>query len=66
MIDDAKDESSVAQSLRNLLKLSKILKRRRIDSGALVLASSEIRFVKAGILTEVLDSSQTSLVLLKG
>lgn len=44
LIDDAKDNSSVAESLRSLLKLSKILKNRRIDKGALVLASSEIRF----------------------
>lgn len=45
LIDDVKDETSVAESLRNLLKLSKILKKRRIDNGALVLASSEIRLV---------------------
>jgi exosome complex exonuclease DIS3/RRP44 len=43
LIDDSKDESSLAKSLRNLLKLSKILKQRRTDNGALVLASSEIR-----------------------
>ena len=45
LIDDSKDESSLAKSLRNLLKLSKILKQRRTDSGALVLASSEIRYL---------------------
>jgi len=42
-IDNSNDDSSIAESLRNLLKLSRILKRRRIESGALVLASSEIR-----------------------
>jgi len=34
----------IALSLRALLKLSKILKQRRIENGALILASSEIRF----------------------
>ena len=43
-IDDKKDQSSLTKSLRNLLKLSKILKQRRLDNGALVLASSEVRF----------------------
>ena len=43
LIDNSNDDSSIAESLRNLLQLSRILKRRRIESGALVLASSEIR-----------------------
>merc|ERR1712055_888647 len=43
-IDDESDESSIAKSLRILLKLSRELKQRRVDSGALVLASSEVRF----------------------
>ena len=44
MIDDTKDESSLATSLRTLLALSKILKQRRVEQGSLVLASSEVRF----------------------
>ncbi len=43
-IDDPSDNDVLAKSLRILLKLSKTLKRRRMDNGALVLASSEIRF----------------------
>ncbi|TRY61520.1 hypothetical protein TCAL_13903 [Tigriopus californicus] len=43
-IDDPSDETSVTQSLRQLMSLSKILKQRRLDQGALVLASSEVRF----------------------
>ena len=43
-IDDPDDNDVLAISLRHLLRLSKIMKRRRVDMGALVLASSEIRF----------------------
>merc|ERR1712142_1249281 len=43
-IDDSKDDSSIAKSLRILLSLSRQLKKRRTDNGALVLASSEVRF----------------------
>ena len=34
----------MTKSLRHLLALSKILKKKRIDQGALLLASSEVRF----------------------
>lgn len=44
IIDDSAQTDEVARSLRNLNRLAKILKKRRIDSGALVLASPEIRF----------------------
>ncbi|KAH8278565.1 hypothetical protein KR018_005241 [Drosophila ironensis] len=44
MIDDPNDHGEIAQSLRNLNRLAKILKKRRMDNGALVLASPEIRF----------------------
>lgn len=43
-IDDPNDQSVLTKSLRGLYKLSKILKQRRIDNGALTLASPEIRF----------------------
>merc|ERR1719245_2152607 len=43
-IDDVKDETSITKSLRILLKLSRILKQRRVENGSLVLASSEVRF----------------------
>uniref|UniRef100_A0A182KC56 Protein DIS3 homolog n=1 Tax=Anopheles christyi TaxID=43041 RepID=A0A182KC56_9DIPT len=44
IIDDAKQTNEVAVSLRMLNKLAKILKKRRTEKGALVLASPEIRF----------------------
>ncbi|XP_065073059.1 exosome complex exonuclease RRP44 [Ochlerotatus camptorhynchus] len=44
IIDDPSKTNQTAQSLRLLNQLAKILKRRRIDNGALVLASPEIRF----------------------
>ncbi len=44
IIDDATQQHDIAASLRNLNSLAKILKRKRIESGALVLASPEIRF----------------------
>ncbi|KAH8346137.1 hypothetical protein KR067_006464 [Drosophila pandora] len=44
LIDDPADQGEIAKSLRNLNKLAKILKKRRMDNGALVLASPEIRF----------------------
>ncbi|XP_048589574.1 exosome complex exonuclease RRP44 [Nematostella vectensis] len=43
-IDDLSLNDDVTVSLRNLNKLAKILKQRRIDNGALTLASSEVRF----------------------
>ncbi|KAI5707300.1 hypothetical protein M8J75_016503 [Diaphorina citri] len=44
IIDDPSQETSLAISLRGLNSLAKILKRRRLENGALVLASPEIRF----------------------
>ena len=43
-IDDPEDNEAVTKGLRRLLDLSRILKRRRTEKGALVLASSEVRF----------------------
>ena len=43
-IDDPEDDEAVTRGLRRLLDLSRILKRRRTEKGALVLASSEVRF----------------------
>lgn len=44
IIDDSSQTHEIAKSLRNLNMLAKILKKARIDKGALVLASPEIRF----------------------
>ncbi|CAK9828415.1 Exosome complex exonuclease RRP44 [Anthophora retusa] len=43
-IDDASQQDALAKSLRNLNSLAKKLKKRRLEKGALVLASPEIRF----------------------
>lgn len=44
IIDDPKEQNDVAQGLRGLMKLSKVLNARRTGNGALTLASSEVRF----------------------
>uniref|UniRef100_S4RX79 DIS3 exosome endoribonuclease and 3'-5' exoribonuclease n=1 Tax=Petromyzon marinus TaxID=7757 RepID=S4RX79_PETMA len=44
MMDDAGRKDPVTSSLRGLNSLAKILKQRRIQSGALTLASPEVRF----------------------
>ncbi|KAL4234603.1 exosome catalytic subunit dis3 [Mactra antiquata] len=44
IIDDPTRNDDIATSLRGLNKLAKILKQKRIDKGALTLASPEIRF----------------------
>lgn len=43
-IDDPKQNNDIAKSLRGLNKLAKLLKQKRIEKGALTLASPEIRF----------------------
>ena len=44
MLDDTHHTSPVAESVRQLNKLARILRQRRIDMGALTLASQEVRF----------------------
>ncbi|EKE38169.1 hypothetical protein ENUP19_0078G0036 [Entamoeba nuttalli] len=46
VIDDKSNQSEYAQQLRAMLMLSKKLKQKRIDAGALMLASSEIKIEK--------------------
>ncbi|KAM4592060.1 exosome complex exonuclease RRP44 [Odontesthes bonariensis] len=43
-IDDTNKNDDITQSLRGLNKLAKILKRHRIEKGALTLSSLEVRF----------------------
>lgn len=44
IIDDTTQKHAIAEGLRSLNKVAKILKKRRVEKGALVLASPEIRF----------------------
>ena len=56
MVDDKKDNSEIATGLKHLLALSKILKQKRVDAGALTLASQEMKFtmdMEAGNATDV-------------
>lgn len=43
-INDEKDNSELTISIRNLLKISKHLRNKRLNEGALVLASTEMKF----------------------
>lgn len=54
-IDDKTKTDSIAQSLRNLNSLAKILKRRRLENGALVLASTEVKIMMDSETMEPLD-----------
>uniref|UniRef100_A0A336KCD1 Protein DIS3 homolog n=1 Tax=Culicoides sonorensis TaxID=179676 RepID=A0A336KCD1_CULSO len=44
IIDDPSKKDDIAEGLRRLNSLAKILKKKRMENGALVLASPEIRF----------------------
>nr|CAH7756255.1 unnamed protein product [Callosobruchus chinensis] len=54
-IDDKSKNDSIAKSLRYLLMLSKILKKGRLDKGALVLASPEVKIMMDSETMEPLD-----------
>jgi len=44
-INDSNDNSDLTISIRNLLKISRHLRQKRLDDGALILASTEMKFV---------------------
>ena len=44
MIDDLEDNTELTQSLRGLLKIARVLRDRRMQAGALTLASPELKF----------------------
>lgn len=44
--DDPKRNDEITCDLRNLNNLAKVLKNRRIESGALQLSSPDVKFVK--------------------
>lgn len=43
-IDDASDQTELTMSLRRLMHLSKIVKNKRLEAGALQLASTQVKF----------------------
>lgn len=45
LIDDKNSNDVLTESLRNLNKIAKILKKRRLENGALILASPEIKIM---------------------
>lgn len=44
-LNDPNDKSELTQSIRNLNRIAKHLKSKRLDDGALILASNEMKFV---------------------
>ena len=44
MIDDPTDKSVMTKSLRGLLKIARVLRQKRMDAGALTLATPELKF----------------------
>lgn len=54
-IDDPNDHGELAKSLRTLNALGKILHKQRQENGALMLASSEIRFNLEGQEKDPID-----------
>ena len=57
---DSKDNDEVAQSLRRLNSVAKLLKQKRIEKGAIVLASAgELRFIE--VESETHDKIETGL-----
>jgi len=44
MIDDPNDNTEMTQSLRGLLKIARVLRAKRMQAGALTLATPELKF----------------------
>lgn len=44
MIDDRSDQSVMTKSLRGLMKIARVLRAKRMQAGALTLASPELKF----------------------
>merc|ERR1719409_1782032 len=43
-IDDPRDNSEITKGLRNLMMITQKLHQKRLDAGALVLSSNEVKF----------------------
>nr|CEL66814.1 TPA: DIS3-like exonuclease 1, related [Neospora caninum Liverpool] len=46
MIDDPSDKSELAENLRRLLAVSKVIRRKRMEAGALQLASPDVQIIR--------------------
>ncbi|KFG65374.1 RNB family domain-containing protein [Toxoplasma gondii RUB] len=46
MIDDPNDKSELAENLRRLLAISKVIRRKRTEAGALQLASPDVQIIR--------------------
>ncbi|KAI5289628.1 exosome catalytic subunit dis3 [Ascosphaera aggregata] len=62
-IDDVSKQDELTQSMRILLKLSKLLKQKRMDAGALNLASPEVRIETDSELNDPLADVKTKALL---
>lgn len=40
---DSNDQGTIAKSIRNLNRIAKLLKKKRIEDGALTLASTQVK-----------------------
>ena len=56
IVDDQNDHSEMAHNLRELLRISKIMKQKRFDAGALKLRSPQLHFVLDSETQEPLES----------
>ncbi|PGH12080.1 hypothetical protein AJ79_04479 [Helicocarpus griseus UAMH5409] len=62
-IDDESKNDELTQSMRTLLKLSKMLKQKRMDAGALNLASPEVRIETDSELSDPVADVKTKALL---
>jgi len=58
IVEDESDKSDLACSIRGLLNLSKILKQKRVDNGAVRLSSPQLHFVLDSETNEPLNGEQ--------
>lgn len=62
-IDDQSQNDELTQSMRVLLKMSKLLRQKRMDAGALNLASPEVRIETESELGDPISDVKTKAVL---
>ncbi|TQB68454.1 exosome catalytic subunit dis3 [Monascus purpureus] len=62
-IDDASKNDDLTQSMRTLLHLSKVLRQKRMDAGALNLASPEVRIESSDEVGDPLSDVKTKAML---